>query len=193
MKYLKISFDYILAFILLFIFLPIIGVLAFIIFLDDFCFPFFIQYRIGKNAKRFKIIKLRTMTLNSNQDTVTTSSDRRITKMGRFLRKYKLDELPQLFNILKGDMSFVGPRPDVSGFADKLVGEDRIILSVLPGITGPAQIYYKDEEFLLSLQDDHERYNREVIWPNKVKLNKNYIRQWSLKNDFYYIVKTVIS
>ena len=106
-------------------------------------------------------------------------------------RKYKIDELPQLINVLKGDMSFVGPRPDVPGYADKLEGEDRIILSIKPGITGPATLKYKNEEEILANVDDPVKYNNQVIWPDKVKINKEYIKNWSLKKDIEYILKTI--
>jgi lipopolysaccharide/colanic/teichoic acid biosynthesis glycosyltransferase len=116
----------------------------------------------------------------------------RITKSGALFRKTKIDELPQLFNVLFGSMSFVGPRPDVVGFADMLEGEDRIILSIRPGITGPASLKYKDEESLLAEQENPEQYNRDVIWPDKVKINRVYIREWSLRKDVDYIKKTVL-
>jgi lipopolysaccharide/colanic/teichoic acid biosynthesis glycosyltransferase len=108
-----------------------------------------------------------------------------------FFRRTKIDELPQLFNVLWGDMSFVGPRPDVPGFADRLEGVDRIILSVRPGITGPASLKYRDEEALLASQEDPERYNREVIWPDKVRINLDYVKHWSFAGDIGYILKTV--
>jgi lipopolysaccharide/colanic/teichoic acid biosynthesis glycosyltransferase len=124
--------------------------------------------------------------------TVTTSKDSRITTSGAFFRKTKIDELPQLFNVLFGSMSFVGPRPDVAGFADMLEGEDRIILSVRPGITGPASLKYKDEEILLSSQDNPEYYNKNVIWKDKVQINKKYVSEWSFKKDIIYIIKTIL-
>jgi len=153
---------------------------------------FFLQKRVGENGRQFSIIKIKTMYPN-NGSTVTTANDKRITKSGRFFRKYKIDELPQLINVLKGDMSFVGPRPDVPGYADKLKGEDRIILSVKPGITGPATLKYKNEEQILAEVDDPVKYNNEVIWPDKVKINKEYIKNWSLKKDIEYILKTLRS
>jgi len=152
----------------------------------------FMQERIGKKGKPFFVLKIKTMkTIEDMVTTVTTSRDRRITTSGAFFRKTKIDELPQLFNVLFGSMSFVGPRPDVSGFADKLRGEDSIILTVRPGITGPASLKYKDEEALLSAQIDPEKYNAEVIWPDKVRINKDYINNWSLKKDIIYIIKTI--
>jgi len=152
----------------------------------------FIQKRVGKDGKLFDVYKIKTMKKVKGVDTTVTSADDvRITKSGKFFRDTKIDELPQLFNVLKGDMSFVGPRPDVPGFADILEGEDRIILTVRPGITGPASLKYRDEEMLLSRQHDPERYNREVIWPDKVAINRDYIKHWSLKNDIIYIIKTI--
>lgn len=153
---------------------------------------FFTQTRIGKNGKPFKVVKLRTMrNLAGHTTTVSTNKDPRITQLGSFWRKTKIDELPQLFNVFLGQMSFVGPRPDVPGFADKLRGGDRILLSIPPGITGPASIYFKDEEALLASQDDPEAYNREVIWPKKVELNKAYINDYSIVKDIGYIFKTI--
>ncbi len=153
----------------------------------------FMQKRIGKKGKPFFVYKIKTMkSIEGINSTVTTSEDSRISKSGAFFRKMKIDELPQLFNVLLGTMSFVGPRPDVPGFADKLTGEDRIILSLSPGITGPASLKYKDEEKLLAKQKDPERYNSEVIWPDKVQINKIYIKEWSLKKDIEYIMRTVL-
>lgn len=153
----------------------------------------FMQKRIGEEGKPFLVFKIKTMkSIEGVDTTVTTSDDSRISKSGAFFRKMKIDELPQLFNVLLGTMSFVGPRPDVSGFADKLEGDDRVILTIRPGITGPASLKYKDEEELLSQQKDPEQYNRDVIWPDKVEINKSYIKEWSLKKDIMYIVKTVL-
>ena len=152
----------------------------------------FRQKRVGKDGKLFYFYKIKTMkSIEGIDTTVTTSRDRRITRSGAFFRQNKIDELPQLFNVLMGSMSFVGPRPDVVGFADKLEGDDRIILSVRPGITGPASLKYKNEEDILAQQEDPERYNREVIWPDKVKINKEYIKNWSLKKDIQYIFETI--
>ncbi len=153
----------------------------------------FVQKRIGQHGKPFYVWKIKTMKpVSGMESTVTTSQDCRITKSGAFFRRTKIDELPQLFNVLFGQMSFVGPRPDVPGFADLLEGEDRIILSLRPGITGPASLKYKDEETLLSKVQDPERYNKEVIWSDKVKINKAYIRNWSLSKDIGYLIKTVL-
>jgi lipopolysaccharide/colanic/teichoic acid biosynthesis glycosyltransferase len=153
---------------------------------------FFRQSRVGKDGKIFKVIKIRTMRVNTSMSsTVTTSLDSRTTRLGRFWRRTKIDELPQLINVFFGDMSFVGPRPDVPGFADKLHGSDRILLFVRPGITGPATLKYRDEEKLLANQEDPESYNREVIWPDKVRINVDYIQNWSFYKDIQYIFRTL--
>lgn len=153
---------------------------------------FFIQKRVGKDGKIFNVIKIKTMKKVEGVDTtITSSNDVRITKSGKFFRDTKIDELPQLINVLIGDMSFVGPRPDVPGYADKLEGDDRIVLSIRPGITGPASLKYKNEEEILSSQNDPKWYNDKVIWPDKVRINKEYIKNWALKTDIEYIIKTV--
>ena len=153
---------------------------------------FFIQKRVGRNGKIFNVIKIKTMKKVEGVDTtITSSNDVRITKSGKFFRDTKIDELPQLINVLIGDMSFVGPRPDVPGYADKLEGEDRIVLSIRPGITGPASLKYKNEEEILASQNDPKWYNDKIIWPDKVRINKEYIKNWSLKTDIEYIIKTV--
>ena len=151
---------------------------------------FYSQTRIGKGGKPFKLLKIKTMR-SSKGTTVTTAADSRITRSGRIMRRLKIDELPQLLNVIKGEMSLVGPRPDVPGFADKLAGEDRIVLSVPPGITGPASVKYKDEEEILVKVDDPEKYNKEVIWPDKVKINKEYVKNWSLKRDLIILWQTM--
>jgi len=155
---------------------------------------FFTQKRVGKNGKLFRVIKIRTMRIMPNiNTTVTQENDPRITHLGRFWRKTKIDELPQLINVFMGQMSFVGPRPDVPGFADQLTGPDRIILSVRPGITGPATLKFRNEEQLLAQQDDPEAYNREVIWPEKVRLNREYVENYSFRQDLKYIWQTIFS
>lgn len=153
---------------------------------------FFRQTRVGKDGKLFEVIKIRTMRNDpAVQTTVTASGDPRLTRLGRFLRRTKIDELPQLINVLRGEMSFVGPRPDVPGFADRLSGRDRVILTVRPGITGPATLRFRDEETLLAEQDDPEAYNRDVIYPEKVRLNRRYVEQYSFVQDLRYIWRTL--
>lgn len=155
---------------------------------------FFTQQRIGRNGKLFKVIKIRTMRQDDNyRTTVTTAADPRITRLGAFWRRTKIDELPQLINVLLGQMSFVGPRPDVPGFADRLDRDDRIILSVRPGITGPATLKYCDEEQLLLKQKDPEKFNRDIIFPDKVRINKEYIENYSFFKDLKYIWKTIFN
>lgn len=153
---------------------------------------FYFQTRIGRFGKPFKLIKLRSMREVANIDTtVTTGIDPRITVVGKLLRKSKLDELPQLINVLRGDMSLVGPRPDVPGFADELVGEQRLMLQLRPGITGPASLRFRNEEEILENQQDPEHYNRTVIWPEKVEINCRYVRNYSFFRDIGYILKTI--
>lgn len=166
---------------------------ALIAYFDTKLSGFFLQKRVGQNGKLFNVIKLRSMkNIEGVVTTVSTTTDPRITKIGNFWRKTKIDELPQLINVFLGQMSFVGPRPDVPGFADKLEGEDRIVLSIKPGITGPASIHFKNEEDVLAEQDNPEVYNRNVIWPKKVEINKAYIKDYSLFKDVMYILKTVL-
>jgi len=152
---------------------------------------FFVQKRIGLHGRPFCLVKLRTMRPVEGS-TVTTGNDARLTPLGRKLRAWKLDELPQLWNVLKGEMSLVGPRPDVPGFADALDDSDRMILSVRPGITGPATLRYRDEEALLSGVEDPEEYNRDVIWPDKVRLNRAYVENWSFATDLRLIWRTLV-
>jgi len=127
----------------------------------------------------------------SEGDVITTADDARITRMGHWLRHSKVDCLTELVNVLIGQMSFVGPRPDVPGYADQLQGDDRRILQLRPGITGPASIKYRDEEELLAKQADPKAYNDNVIWPDKVKINLNYLDNWSFFGDIKLIFKTI--
>lgn len=153
---------------------------------------FFRQTRVGKDGRLFKVIKIRTMrALPSMQTTVTSADDPRITRLGRFLRRAKIDELPQLVNVLLGQMSFVGPRPDVPGFADRLSEDDRLILTVRPGITGPATLRFRNEEALLAAQPDPEVYNRTVIYPEKVRLNRQYVLHYSFRQDLALMWQTI--
>jgi len=151
---------------------------------------FFSQRRIGRNGKLFTVRKIRTMRENVGS-TVTTRGDARITPLGARLRTLKIDELPQLWNILKGDMSLVGPRPDVPGYMDALTGEARAILALRPGITGPATLKYRDEEALLAEAADPQKFNDEVIWPDKVRINLDYLRNYSFAKDVRYLLATL--
>lgn len=150
------------------------------------------QQRIGRNGRPFFCMKFRTMIADAEtQGTVTTASDGRVTPIGRFLRTYKIDEFPQLWNVVLGRMSFVGPRPDVPGYADRLEGDDRSILSLRPGITGPASIFFRHEERLLASVTDPVAFNDGVIWPMKVRINRDYLATWSFWKDIGFILITV--
>lgn len=152
----------------------------------------FVQSRVGQFGKLIKTRKIRTMgKVDGVETTVTVIGDSRITAIGEQMRRYKLDELPQLWNVFVGDMSFVGPRPDVPGYADSLKGVDREILQLKPGITGPATIKYRNEEELLGGVTDASTFNDTVLYPDKVKINLNYMQQWSLLGDLKYILMTL--
>ena len=160
--------------------------------IDTWSNGLFFQKRVGRDGSLFRVVKIKTMRpVFGLKTTVTRRGDPRITPLGVVLRSTKIDELPQLLNVLVGDMSFVGPRPDVPGFADMLNGESRAILSLRPGITGPATLKYRNEEEILSDQVDPEAYNRQVIWPDKVRINLEYIHSWSLRRDIRYMLDTV--
>lgn len=152
----------------------------------------FKQKRVGQHGKLFTMYKFRSMTVNHSGSSVSVKGESRITPLGEKLRKYKLDELPELWNVLMGDMSFVGPRPDVPGYADKLEGDDRRLLLLKPGITGPASLKYRNEEELLAEQEDPLKYNDEVLFPDKVKINIEYLDNWSFWNDIKIIIYTVL-
>ena len=191
-KFIKRSFDLYCSFFGLIFCTPIIAISWVISAIETKSNGFFIQNRVGFNGKLIKVIKIKTMK-NTNQarSSITTESVNSITKSGTFFRKYKIDELPQLWNVLVGDMSFVGPRPDVPGYADLLEGDDRLVLSIRPGITGPASLKYKNEEELLSEQPNPKQYNDEVIWPDQVSINKQYIKEYSFIKDIKYIIQTI--
>lgn len=151
----------------------------------------FRQKRVGKDGRLFTMYKFRSMTVGHGGSSVSVAGESRITPLGAKLRRYKLDELPELWNVLIGDMSFVGPRPDVPGYADKLEGEDRLILKLRPGITGPASLKYRNEEEILARVDDPQRYNDEVIYPDKVRINLDYYYHHSLIGDVKLIIETI--
>ena len=176
----------------------------------------FCQQRVGRYGRIFTVYKFRTMTVkaeasvasrNSEATSIASQEQSRITLLGEKLRRYKLDELPELWNVLKGDMSFVGPRPDVPGYADQLQGEDREVLLLRPGITGPASLKYRDEEDILEAVDEAlqkgrsglpmgittvQEYNDNVIYPDKVRLNRYYLHHYSFIKDIQMIVCTVL-
>lgn len=152
----------------------------------------FFQDRIGRQGRVFKVVKFRTMVYREDiGSTITVGGDARVTKIGSFLRRWKLDELPQLWNVLKGDMSFVGPRPDMPGYLDQLKGRERLLLELRPGITSPASLKYRHEEEILSSQSDPNRYNDETIFPDKIRINLEYHSRCSLCLDLKIILITV--
>lgn len=190
---LKRIFDLILVIIGIFIFVIPMFIFIVLASFSTRSFGIFSQKRVGKDAQLFTLYKIKSMRPNTSKVHVTTANDMRVTRFGKFLRKSKMDELPQLYNVLIGDMSFVGPRPDVKGYADVLKGNDRIILSIKPAITGPATIKFADEEIVLAKQENPLEYNDTVLWPQKVTINKEYVKNWSLTKDVEYIFETVFS
>lgn len=152
----------------------------------------FKQKRVGQYGRLFTMYKFRSMTVSHSGSSVSVKGESRITPLGVKLRKYKLDELPELWNVLIGDMSFVGPRPDVPGYADKLEGDNRRMLLLKPGITGPASLKYRNEEELLAEQENPQKYNDEVLFPDKVRINIDYMDHWSFGKDVKIIVYTVL-
>lgn len=185
-------FDFVLSFVGIILAIPFFVVISLIlIYFYKSKSILFTQQRIGRQGKIFLIYKFRTMHISNDSNSISIKGDSRVTPIGVFLRKWKLDELPELFNILKGEMSFVGPRPDVPGYADKLVGENRKVLNLKPGITGPASLKYINEEDLLAVADDPKKYNDEIIFPDKVRINILYLNNWSLLLDLKLILDTV--
>lgn len=189
----KFFFDRCMSFIGLIILSPILLVVAILIRLKMPGGPVvFKQLRVGQYGKLFTMYKFRSMTVHHSGSSVSVAGEARITPLGAKLRKYKLDELPELWNVLIGDMSFVGPRPDVPGYADRLEGDDRRMLQLKPGITGPASLKYRNEEELLAKQDDPQKYNDEVLYPDKVRINLDYLEHWSFWKDIKIIIYTVL-
>jgi len=192
--YTKRLIDFLFSFLGLVILFPVFIFIAVGIKISDGSPIIFKQTRIGKYGRKFKIFKFRTMVHNAEKlygGSISTLNDHRITRFGSFLRKWKLDELPSLYNVFIGDMSLVGPRPDVPGYADRLEGDNKRIMSVLPGITGPATLKYANEEYLLEGEKDPKKYHVEVIYPDKIRINLNYIDNWSLWLDIKIIFKTI--
>lgn len=172
---------------------PLFFIIAIVIKLKTPGSVLFHQKRVGRYGKLFSIHKFRTMTVNHCGSTVSVRGESRITSLGALLRKYKLDELPELWNVLVGEMSLVGPRPDMPEYLARLQGEERKILTLRPGITGPASLKYVNEEELLSKAVDPIKYNDEVIWPDKVRINLNYYYNKSLFGDIKIILQTIFS
>ena len=203
---LKWIFDRVVAFVGLFFLWPVLLIVAILVKVKMPGGPaFFVQKRVGKGGKLFNCHKFRTMTVKHNGSTVSVAGDSRITSFGATLRHYKLDELPGLWDVLIGNMSFVGPRPDVPGYADMLEGDDRRVLDLRPGITGPATLKYRLEDEMISeyvakkqaegdtrpMQEIAEEYNDNVIYPDKVRLNLYYLDHYSFIKDFQMILCTV--
>lgn len=204
---LKWLFDRIVAFLGLAVLWPVLVIVAILVKVKMPGGPaFFVQKRVGKDGKLFNCHKFRTMTVKHNGSTVSVAGDSRITPLGTKLRHWKLDELPGLWDVLIGNMSFVGPRPDVPGYADKLVGDDRDVLKLRPGITGPATLKYRLEDEMISeyvakkqkdgdtrpMQEIAVEYNDNVIYPDKVRLNCYYYRHYSFIKDIQMIFCTVL-
>lgn len=188
---LKRFFDVSASFVGLIIFSPLFLIIAILI---KSLMPgpvFFLQKRIGRHGKPFTICKFRTMIVNYCGSTITIKGENRITKFGAILRKYKLDELPELWNVLIGNMSFVGPRPDMPEYAEKLIGKEKLILELRPGITGPATIKYYNEELLLASVPDPQKYNDEILWPDKVSINLTYYYNRNFFGDLSLILQTI--
>lgn len=163
--------------------------------IDTKRFGLFRQKRIGRQGVVFLVYKVRTMKDRGDENHITVSSDDRITQIGRLFRATKIDELPQLLNVLMGDMSLVGPRPDVEGYWDKLEGDARRVLELRPGLTGPATILFMDEEELLERQDDPKHYNDNILFPKKVSLNLEYYDNYTFLKDLkciYITFKSVV-
>lgn len=191
-KTVKRIFDIVLSLLILCATFWIICILFIVSTIDTKKNGFFIQERVGQYEKVFKIIKIRTMKFAPNNTVnATARNDSRITPIGKLLRISKLDELPEVINVLLGQMSFVGPRPEVPGYANKLHGNNRVILLLKPGITGPATLKYKDEETLLAKQNNPQEYNDRFIYPDKVKINLEYSQTYSFTKDMHYIFKTI--
>ena len=198
----KIIFDKLFALLGLIMLSPVLLIVAILIKVKMPGPILFCQKRVGQHGRLFTVYKFRSMTVSKQAETVDKSSKdgtsiaaeelNRITPLGEKLRRYKLDELPELWNVLIGDMSFVGPRPDVPGYADKLDGKDRDILKLKPGITGPASLKYRNEEELLANVDNPKQYNDEVIYPDKVRINLYSLSHYSFIKDIQMIICTVL-
>ncbi len=191
-KLLKEIFDKLFSAISLILFLPLMIVIGLLVKISSEGPIIFKQERVGKNGKVFQIYKFRTMCDKTQRKGIPVKGDPRITPFGAFLRKWKLDELPELWNVLIGDMSFVGPRPYVPRMAEKLAGDHARILRWKPGMTGPATLKYINEEEILSAVDNPDRYNNEVIFPDKVKINMEYLDDWNFAQDMRILWYTLI-
>ena len=191
-RYFKSIIDFLTALILLSILFPLLIFLFCICSITTKSWGLYQQTRIGYRNEPFRIYKFKSMVdVNNNSDFITDGFDTRITQVGSILRKTKLDELPQLLNVLMGQMSFVGPRPDVMGYAELLPIQDQYLNSVKPGISSPASLYFKNEEFILSKVDNKVQFNDSVIWPIKAKMNISYSKEISFTKDLKVILQTL--
>ena len=189
----KFIFDRLMALIGLLCLWPLLIVLAILIKVKMPGGPaFFTQKRVGRHGRLFTIHKFRSMAVSHDNSSVSIAGEARITSLGAILRKSKLDELPEVWDVLIVNMSFVGPRPDVPGYADMLTGDDRRMLELRPGITGPASLKYRDEEELLAKVDNPIEYNDKVIFPDKVRFNLYYLDHYSFLKDIQMILCTVL-
>ena len=190
----KRSVDILLSAIGLFVLLPFLPFLALLIKLDSRGPVFFLQERIGKDFRHFMIYKFRTMTTDADNkgSLITASGDNRITKVGDFLRRFKIDELPQLFNVLKGDMSLVGPRPEVIEYVKLFEADYRKLLTVRPGITDPASLKYSNEEIILGMSKASEDAYIKNVLPEKIRLSSQYVDSHTLMTDLKLIVMTLL-
>lgn len=185
-------FDFIASLIGLIFLSPLFLLISLLIKLSSKGPVLFRQKRVGKNGIVFTLIKFRSMAVEQeNNSTISVKGDIRITPFGKFIRRFKLDELPELWNVLVGEMSMVGPRPDVPGFADLLEGESRLILNLRPGITGPASLKYANEEEMLAEVANPEEYNKNVIFPDKVRINLDYYHRQNIWLDLKIIFATI--
>ncbi|ASW43547.1 sugar transferase [Clostridium isatidis] len=193
-RVIKRIFDFVVSLIGIIIISPILIIVAICIKADSKGNILFLQKRIGKDGKPFNIYKFRTMVSNAEKlgAQITVGKDSRITRVGAFLRKYKIDELPQLFNVLKGDMSLVGPRPEVPKYVELYTEEEKKVLEVRPGITDLASIRYSDENDILGKVENPEEYYINVIMKDKLKLNLEYIEKSNIFFDIYLIIKTIL-
>ena len=191
-KYIKRFFDIILSLCCIIVSSPILLVTALLVRIKLGSPVIFKQERPGYHNEIFTLYKFRSMTDAVDENGDLLPDKERLPRFGQMLRSTSLDELPEFFNILFGHMSFVGPRRDVPGYADQLVGDDREVLKLRPGITGPASLKYRDEEDLLALQPDPQKYNDEVIFPDKVRINLYYLQHYSFVKDIEMIFCTVL-
>ena len=193
MNRIKRPFDLIFSFVGISLFLPMGALIALIIKIEDGGPIFYIQERVGQGGRHFKMIKFRTMIRDADKigSAITIGNDSRITRVGRWLRRFKLDEFPQLFNVLKGEMSFVGPRPEVPKYVTLYNDTEREVLNLVPGITDPASIIYRNENEILGKFGDPEKHYVEKIMPDKIRINLEYAKKANFLSDIFVILKTI--